>query len=177
MKTVAYLLILLLVGECTKPSKKDIGGKFGHIFQKADSVLIVSHEPTDGIELYDEQTGKSSKPAPLLIENRLNQHIIKESFRVTGPRLDTLASILARPKANRKIKTSRCFIPHHAIVVYARKSISYADICFSCRRIISSGEMNLFEGDFDDQKWKELMAFYQGYGVKYEVSGINFDEE
>jgi len=177
MKTVAYLLILVLIGACSKPNKKNIGGRYGPIFQNADSVLIVSHEPTDGIQLYDEQTGKSSKPAPLLIENRLNQQIIKESFRVTGSQLDTLASILARPKADRKIKTGRCFIPHHAIVVYDRKNISYADICFSCRRIISSGEMSLFEGDFDDQKWKELLAFYQNYGVKYEVSGISFDEE
>ncbi len=139
--------------------------------------MIVSHEPIDGIDIYDEQTGKSAKPAPLLVENRLNEQIVKESFRVTGSQLDTLASILARPKADKKIKTSRCFIPHHAILVYNGKNISYADICFSCRRIISSGKMNLFEGDFDDQKWKELLAFYQGYGVKYEVSGIDFDEQ
>ena len=159
MKTVTCLLILIVVGACTKPSKKDIGGRYGQILQNADSVLIVSHEPTDGIDLYDEQTGKSSKPAPLLIANRLNEQIIKESFRVTGPQLDTLARILARPKVDRKIKTGRCFIPQHAIVVYNGKNISYADICFRCRRIISSGKVNLFEGDFDDQKWKELLAF------------------
>jgi hypothetical protein len=141
----------------------------------ADSVILVSHEPTAGISYIDEKTGKESDPEPLLIKSEVNWRIIREASKVNKPQLGALIQILGRPIEDGLIKTSRCFIPHHAILLFNKKDISYLDICFSCRSL-SGRNIAMHEGDFDERKWNELLNFFRQAGLKYELDGVKYEE-
>jgi hypothetical protein len=185
MKKEAWFLILVLLVACTRPGEENHReeiknvqvpeGQFTRLFAEADSVLLVSHELTAGVTIVDEQTGQESLPEPIVVENRLNRKIVRESALLKGENIAQLGALLDRPFADRQITVARCFLPHHAIIVVNKGKASYLDICFDCRRVESSPDIQIDDGDFDTRKWKELLAFFQRQGLQYELAGIQYE--
>jgi len=136
--------------------------------QNADTVLLVSHEETNGVKLVDENTGKEIPLPKLVVSGKPNNKIIIERQVVKDKQLDTLIQILARPFQDTTITTSKCFIPHHAIFIIKNGKISYLDICFHCRGFQASKDLEKVYS-FDDRKWSELESFFIRLGFKYQL--------
>ena len=135
----------------------------------ADSVLIVSHEATTGMELIDEKGNVLPMPK-LVVNNKLNSRIVHEKKTLADTAIHRLSDILIRPFQDSLVVTAKCFIPHHAIVFYRGRHIHYIDICFGCMKIGTSGYVGVTEEDFDRRKWKELRTYFRQHGLKYELS-------
>jgi hypothetical protein len=136
--------------------------------KNADTVLLVSHEDTQGVVIMD-STGKRKLRQKLLVAGRPNHSIIKEQNVLTGADLDTLIKILARPYSDRQYETSKCFMPHHAIFIIRQGKTSFIEICFGCRGIDTSKDLEKLYA-FDERKWTELENYFIKLGFKYQLT-------
>jgi hypothetical protein len=145
--------------------------------KSADSVLIVSHEATAGIVIVDEETGIKHEPPELVKNGQANRSIIRESRVLSDTALQQLSRILLRPFDDTEIEIGKCFIPHHGILIYNNRAISFIDMCFPCKGISTSKDIHLTIRDFDDRKWDDLIAFFKSTGFKYELHLEKTSEE
>jgi hypothetical protein len=137
-------------------------------FLKSDSIVIVSHEATDGVMIVNDSTGKRVKPPQLLISDKLNDMIVKERKKLDSLNTGKLIKILKEPFEDKTIEEGNCFIPHHAILFYKKGKLSYIDICFGCRGFITSKDLEFIDG-FDKKKWRQMEAFLKSLGITYEM--------
>jgi hypothetical protein len=136
--------------------------------KNADTVLLVSHEVTAGVQIEDSLGNRMSLPK-LIVNGRPNNAIIKEQQIITGAQLDTFTKILVRPFADRTIETGKCFMPHHAVFIIKKSQISYLDICFGCRGFNTSKDLRQLYA-FDNRKWTELERYFVKLGFKYKLT-------
>jgi hypothetical protein len=163
MKVIVTLLLLILYVPGYSQGKNSGLSRLKAIFQTADSVLVVSHLATAGIEILDEKTGTYTDPQPLVQDNKLNESIIKKSIRVQQPQLDSLIALLSQPNPTTRTLGSRCFIPHHAIILYHTGNISYIDICFGCYGLRTTLLEKEAIENLDSVKWLALERFFLSY--------------
>lgn len=133
------------------------------LYQKitqADSVILLSHLTT--YELIGSPR--------LVVQNKLNQKIIKERYRLNASEMDTIARILITPNTDREIKNNRCFMPHHGIVIYKMGKCAFLDICFTCQHFVTSKDI-LLSDELSEQTWKMLEQFFRVRGLRYELPG------
>ena len=143
----------------------------------ADSVIIVSHETIAGISLVNDLTGRFIPLPKLIVKGRINDKIVHERFRLGDTLVRTLAGIISRSFQDTMVERGMCFLPHHAVIYFKSGKASYVDMCFGCRRIETSEDIKITEFDFDDQKWDELVAFYEQQGIRYELTNESLSEE
>lgn len=135
----------------------------------ADTVLIISHFATDGIDLIDKESGRSLPIPKLIIDERPNKDIIQEIKTIKGKQLDTLIKILTRSFSYKNITGhAGCFEPHHAVIIIKNGKSSFIDVCFTCREYETSEDMKL-KDLFDNIKWEKLKIFFKQQGFKYEL--------
>ena len=135
----------------------------------ADSIVLVSHELTAGIAIIDTVT-KKDIPLPKLVNgSKRNEKIIRETVALNDFEKTELIKIITRPFEDSIITRAGCFLPHHAILVYSGKKISFIDVCFGCRGIETSKDIKVTSDDFDDRKWEELFSLFKGLKFKYEL--------
>jgi hypothetical protein len=176
MRRLTWVLLLLVLGACLSPRQRQHQEQMTKLVEQADSVLLVSHEPTDGYYFMDEKTGLATlPPEPILIENRLNRKIVKELVVVRGAKLTQLSALLTRPLVKQNTDVALCFIPHHSILLFKNGQASYINICFICQRVAASPDIPFTDEDMDRRKWRELKAFIQAYGIKYELDKVTID--
>ena len=164
MKTLISISIYLflsinLYGQLTKRLQK---------FLKSDSIVIVSHEATDGVPIVEDSAGERIKPPQLLFSGKLNDTIIKERKRLDPLFSNRLVKILSRPFEDKTIIEGSCFNPHHAILFYNKGNISYIDLCFGCHVFVTTKNLDFIDS-FDKKKWRQLEDFFKGLGVTYEM--------
>jgi len=135
--------------------------------KNADTVLLVSHEVTEGIVLKDSAGGCIPLPK-LLVGGKPNYSIIKEKRVLSGTQLDTFIKIFARPFQSRTIEMAKCYMPHHAIFIIKDGKTSYVDICFGCQRFETSKDMEQLYA-FDNRKWRELEECFVNLGFTYQL--------
>jgi hypothetical protein len=176
MKRVTWVLLLLSLGTSLSSHKERHQGQITKLFEQADTVLLVSHEPTDGYYPIDEKTGIASPPEPILVDNCLNRKIVKEFFVVRSAKLKQLGVLLDRRLTQHNAEIMFCFIPHHSIILFKNKQASYINICFACQRVACSPDITFTDGDMDRQKWSELLAFFQDNGFTYELAAVTVDK-
>jgi hypothetical protein len=140
-------------------------------FKKADSVLLVSHEDTEGVVIVDD-AGNRSPPPGLIIKGKPNYKIIRERQIIGGKQLDQLIQILSRPIKS-GIDEAKCYMPHHSIFLFKNGKLSYIDVCFSCRKFETSGDLKKIN-QFDEPKWEELEKLFTRLGFKYELESSSF---
>jgi|SRR5580658_5450588 hypothetical protein len=97
-------------------------------FKNADSVLLVSHDDTQGVAIVDDAGNRIPLPE-LIIDGKPNYEIIKERQIIMDGQLDTLIKILNRPLKTGKIEIGKCFMPHHTIFLFKNGKLSYIDVC------------------------------------------------
>ena len=134
----------------------------------ADSVSLISHSDL-GIKTTDVETGKPIYPKQLIINAQPNEKIIRQRQLLSDTSVQRLAGLVSRPLLGERAEIAKCFMPHHAILIFKKKKVSYIDICFGCRRIQSTSDIRFSEADFDEQKWTELMTYFLQKGLTYEL--------
>jgi hypothetical protein len=60
----------------------------------------------------------------------------------------------------------QCDMPRHSIIIYKNDKQSYIDICFGCKRINTSNDIDFSVIDMDDEKWEDLQKFFMANGIK-----------
>jgi hypothetical protein len=136
---------------------------------KSDSVFLVSHQEREGSDEIMLDSAGNEIPFPKLIAGgKLNYQIIKEKTILTGKQIDTLIQILSRPFQDKMITEGKCFEPHHTIFLIKNNTISFIDICFSCRQFETSTDLARIPV-FDNRRWRELKAFFLRHGHRYKL--------
>lgn len=147
--------------------------------QSADSVVLISHEVTleYGVRIVPDwdkrdtsmNLQKWSKLHPPLLKyldkGKLNRKIIKESLSLTDSIKIKLSNILFRQVLLKKFNPTTCDEPRHSIIIYKNNKESYIDICFGCRRIHTSKDIDFSEFYMDEKKWTELEDFFKTNGL------------
>ncbi len=147
--------------------------------QSADSVVLISHEVTAeyGIKIVPDwdkrdtsmNLKKWNKLHPPLLKysdkGKLNRKIIKESLALTNGNKTNLSNILLRQVLLKSFNPTTCDEPRHSIIIYKSNKQSYIDICFGCRRIHTSKDINFSEFYMDEKKWADLEDFFKTNGL------------
>lgn len=156
------LLFLLLIGLAAAGSAA-AQSKAILAFQKADQIVLVSHEDYGG--LVDKQ-GREIPAPPLVVHNKPNYPVFLKSSVLLANERATLIRMLARPFKDRQIVSAQCCEPHHTIFLVNKSHTSYIDICFGCRCVDMSPDLYTLD-DFDNRKWKEVKTFFDKLGLAY----------
>ena len=147
--------------------------------QSADSVVLISHQTTaeyGGKIVPDWDIRNTSMslsrwhelhpPLPsYLIAGKLNRAIIKESLSLNESDRTNLSEILLRNVFLERITFLKCDEPRHSIIIYHGREESYIDICFGCKRIHTSKDIDFSEFYMDERKWTELKYFFKKSGL------------
>ena len=147
--------------------------------QSADSVVLISHEVTAeyGVKIVPDWDKRDTsmnlkkwyKLHPPLLKfldkGKLNRKIIKETLALTNTNKTNLSNILLRQVLLKTFNPTKCDEPRHSIIIYKNNQQSYIDICFGCRRIHTSKDIDFSEFYMDDKKWTELEEFFKVNGL------------
>jgi hypothetical protein len=163
MKNLFPISFLLAPFFCISQSNE---GWLGLKFKNADSVLLASHEDTEGIVIVDYAGNRIPLPK-LIIKGKPNYKIIKERQIVSGKKLDELIQILNRPIKS-GFDVGKCYMPHHSIFLFKNGRLSYIDVCFLCRRFETSDDLKKID-HFDERQWEELGKLFARLGFKYKL--------
>ena len=149
----------------------------------ADSIVLISHLLTVEfapkiVHDYDITKTKKSKInrdpfyPKFLKDGKINPAIIKQRKVISKSETTKLYEILKFEKVT-ETNSARCDWPHHTIIIYKNNVQSYIDICFSCKRINTSKNIDLTTVDFTENKWKKLKAFFNKHGLTYQLLNFN----
>jgi hypothetical protein len=103
---------------------------------------------------------------PFLINGRINKKIVIERYKLTNQDKEGINNIFLRQVNLDTVQMIKCDQPAHSILLYHDKKLSYIDICFGCKKIHTSNNINLDESNFDDQKWNELKYYFKSKGLE-----------
>jgi hypothetical protein len=132
----------------------------------ADSVLLVSHETIPEVAATNPKTLKPYPLPKLLIKGKPNKTIIKQQVSLNKSQVIRLANLLSNP--NDSVRYDGLgFESRHAIFVFESGIISYLDICFACRHLEHSKNIQIEDGDFTNAKWNELIVFFKEQGINF----------
>jgi hypothetical protein len=176
--TLCFVLIVVLYSTTHGQTNEHIKSLQQKI-QLADSVVLISHELTAeyGIKIvpyWDKRDvsmnlKKWNKLHPPLLKylykGKLNRKIIKESLALTTSNKISLSNILFRQVLLKSFNPSNCDEPRHSIMIYKDNKESYIDICFGCRRINTSKDIDFSEFYIDEKKWNDLEDFFKINGL------------
>ena len=87
-----------------------------------------------------------------------------ESIKVDTNKNKFIEILTKSPKNENSNKIS-CDLPQHSIIIYKNGKQSFIDICFMCKKIHVSQDIDFSEKDFDDEKWNQLKVFFQNAGI------------
>jgi hypothetical protein len=168
MKSLLPILFLLSPSLCISQNTESW---LSIKFKNADSVLLVSHDDTQGVAIIDSVGNKISLPE-LIINKKPNYKIIKERQIISGKQLDTLIHILDRPFKSKTVVASKCYMPHHTIFIFKNGELSHIDLCFWCKGFETSDDLNKIY-KFDNRKWQELENLFKRLGFKYKITAFD----
>lgn len=166
MNSVFYFILLFFASFLNSQNVK--GQKIMSTLKKkmitADSIVLVSHIAPP--EIY--RSGiDNPNDFKLLIKGKVNEKVIKEKKVLNNKLTGTLSNIVSHPFSDSIEEKGMCFIPHHAILIYKSKKISFIDLCFLCQEFETSSDIKIPAGDFDLAIWKSLKLFFRKQGFKY----------
>jgi len=133
--------------------------------QHADSIKLISHKITEGYAVTPETPIgkpfiKDSSIYPFLINNKVNPKVIIESKTLNKVYRKKLVKIFERDVWLTKV-LANCDEPQHSILIYKKNKLSYIDICFGCRRIHTSKDIDFSESNMDLQRWEDILRFFK----------------
>lgn len=132
----------------------------------ADSILIVSHllQP-----IIDEKTEEVIGIEELVINNKPNISIIKQSYRLNEKDIDTIAILFTTHFSETEFAEKKCFEPHHGVLIFSNGTCSWVEICFSCRHFISSADIQLSDM-LNYKTWDEMAVFFKRRKCSYKIA-------
>jgi len=166
---IALLFSNILVGQKTNNAKL-----LKQIIEKADSVILISHDLTieylpkvipdwdkSDTSMNLEKWEKNPIRHNFIVNNKINRKIFQEYVLLDKVDKTTLSNILGRQVNLSKIEKSKCFEPRHTIILYTKDKESYIDICFTCSELQTSTDLLFDESNIDKRKWLELERFFK----------------
>jgi hypothetical protein len=180
MKKIFSLLPILLITLNLNGQTTNAINKIKQKILEADSVVLISHILTREFAPkikrdYEKGTKKVNykkwnslyPPAPsFLINGKINREIFVEKISLTNSGKASLINILIKISTPREIKAMQCDMPRHSIIIYKNNKHSYIDICFGCKRINTSNDIDFSVIGIDDEKWGNLQKFFMANGIK-----------
>lgn len=133
MKLLTLILLSLLIGTLLK------GQSISHIksmITSADTILLVSHQQTDGFRIVNKKTGKKSEPKKVVFNSRPNTKIITQSQILPDTARQTLLKIITKQNTDRVVETCNSFVPFHAVLIIKGGKTSFIDIDFGCNTFV-----------------------------------------
>ena len=128
----------------------------------ADTIVLASHE--DFRAMVDKAGNPVLVPKWVVGGHPNYKALLKHKRLLSAQRIE-LSRILLRPFRDNKIVTMQCCEPHHIIFLVRNGHTSYLDICFGCRCLDSSKDLEKLYA-FDDRKWNELEKLFNKLGLK-----------
>ena len=143
----------------------------------ADSVVLISHVLTKEFAPKIVHDWDKTKKRPIkkevthptyLKNEKINPAIIKQ--RKVASKKETIElSQIFKYENTEEINQIKCNWPHHSILIYKNGMFSYIDLCFDCRHINTSKDIDLTEGDFTENTWGKLSVFFKKHGLNYKL--------
>jgi hypothetical protein len=149
---------------------QNMHGWISQKFKNADTILLVSHDDTQGYAFVDSAGNRLPNPK-LFLGNKPNYTIIKERRIISGRDLDSLIQILAGHFIDSIVTGSGCYMPHHTIFIFRDGELSYIDLCFWCRSFTTSKDLDEMHA-FDKRTWDELENYFRKFGFKYKLDSF-----
>jgi hypothetical protein len=177
MKLQLSILSLLFFLNTSGQSRENIKQAQQKILS-ADSIVLISHVLTkEFAPKITEDWDKTKKRPPAketfypkyLKKGKINQAIIKQRKRILKTEVAEISNIFKYEIAEEKNQV-KCDWPHHSILIYKNKSLSYIDLCLDCKQINTSKDIALSEADLTDNKWENLKLFFKKHGLTYELN-------
>jgi hypothetical protein len=139
--------------------------------QNAGSIILVTHEQTDAITIFDEQTGKKSLPEKVVVKWLLNNKIIHQKLNFPDSLKGKLIDLFTKPVTDSRIETCRTFIPFYAIILFKKGIASFIDVSPECN-LFCYETIQKRSGPYyiDKAKGGELSTLFN-------TVGIDFDKE
>lgn len=137
--------------------------------QNADSIILVSHEQTEGITIVDEQTGEKNFPPKVVVKGILNNKIIHQRQNLPDSLKRRLIDLLTKPVTDSRIETCRTFIPFHAIILFKKGIASFIDVSPGCNLFsYKTTQKRLGPYYIDKTKGEELIILFNKVGIDFD---------
>ncbi|MES2811612.1 MAG: hypothetical protein V4670_04005 [Bacteroidota bacterium] len=156
----AYLIFFFSISLFAQKAQKSLP----MILQQADSLQITSHSSLSLV--YFDGT-----PSPtILVDGVPNYKIIKEIKTLSKTSVKELGALFLFHKNLKGGKDTKCFEPHHSILIFKNGNCSYIDICFHCQNYKISKDLNVARDFLNrDEDWKKLEIFFRSKNIHYEM--------
>ena len=174
-----YFVLTIIFCSATHGQTKENIKLLKQKIQSADTVLLISHEVTAeyGVKIQPDwdirdtsmNLKKWYKENPPLLKffdkGKLNRKIIIENQLLVDSNKNELSKILLRGVQKKSLTYAKCDEPRHTIIIYKNNKQSFIDICFGCRRIHTSKDIDFSEFYMDEKKWTDLENFFKTNGL------------
>lgn len=130
---------------------------------KADSIILISHD--DAYSIKSEGISAPNDSLLLIVDDKINKKIIHEYIKVSLD--DNLLELLSEQRKDSVIQNNQCFLPHHAILFYFGKKISYVDLCFQCKQWQSSDDSSFSKIYISSDSFIKWENYFYKKGIRY----------
>lgn len=137
--------------------------------QNADSIILVSHEQTEGISIIDKKSRGKTSADKIIVRGVLNDKIIHQKQNFPDSLRRMLIDLLTKPVTDKRIETCRSFIPFHAIILFNKGIASFIDVSPGCN-LFSYETMKKRSGPYyiDKAKGEELSNLFNKVGITFD---------
>jgi hypothetical protein len=168
-RKISYILSCFLLTQIifnvSKGQTTENINRLKQIIKSADSVVLISHQSefVNPDEIADKTD--TVKDYKIWDNGKINRQVIIESQLLLDSDKINLSKILLRQVLKKRLQFAECDDPQHSIIIYKKNKQSYIDICFGCRRIHTSTDIEFSESYLDERKWQQLESFFKRKGL------------
>jgi hypothetical protein len=130
----------------------------------ADSVQIASHKDLLWVE---ETPPYGSGWHKLIVDNKVNDTIIKERANLNNVAVKELFDVLAFASPDEELYQPYCFNPHHVIFIYKGNDLFYLDICLQCYGAAASSPVK--DILITNKSYKAVAGFFRKHKILYKL--------
>jgi hypothetical protein len=157
------LLIKSQIGVC-----QDHNNALLNKFIFADSVVLVSHMSLNGIDRTIVLSSAENE-SYLVKRDSINASLIKQRHSLKNiSDVKFLWFTLTRENHDSIIEEISCFDPHHTVLIFKERMISFIDICFECRHFVTSKDITLSD-QLSKETWEILERFFRKKGMTFQL--------
>ncbi|GEM_PF-2378266 len=159
MKLVAILILSFICFWTGAQEKRNLF----EVVAGADSIIAIRHINTSNgdIMVVDRKGNYVQQPNLTLFDGQINDAVIEERVRLSDTEIEAFKNILIA-KTGFSIRGMN-FDPHHTILIYSKKKMSYIDMCFECQSHVAS--LDLANFGFDETQWSSLQDFFKNIAL------------
>ena len=169
MKIVFGFFVLSVLGSYTSfcQSANQRYEKIRALLINADSVVVLSHEDTNGF--FEKDDGTLYSAPQLVVNGSINQSIVHERIVLRKDQVTRLIKIITKSAHNHPKQGAGCFEPHHSLFIAADGGYLLLEICFQCIGMRASEGIDFSGYDMSESKWKSLKKFFREIGITYKL--------